>query len=478
MNELGKLPPQATDLEEVILGAIMIERDAIDIAAELLSVESFYKDSNKVIFKAILDLLNKSSPIDLMTATEQLRKNGTLEIAGGAYRLAELTTRVNSAANIEEHSRYVMEMHMKRELIKVSSSIQLKSYDSTEDVFAIMDEIDVSLSNIQDNNTKGSYKSFSDVSDDTMENIIESRDIEITGVELGFKQLDEILGGCQDSDLIIIAGRPGMGKTAKALCGSVNAAKKGNPVAVFSLEMSSRQLMKRVYSSESLIDASKIKNSNLHDWEAEKLTHVVNSIRELPIFIDDTESITLMELRSKCRQLKRKHDISMIVIDYLQLITMGSGFKGNREQEISTISRGLKMIAKELEVPVIALAQLSRAVEQRGGNKIPMLSDLRESGAIEQDADVIIFTYRPEYYDILEDENGDSLIGKVECIIAKHRNGSTGSAFTNFTGKYVKFHDNEIQEPMQSESVNSFPESDIDFDSQTGEVMGKKECNF
>jgi replicative DNA helicase len=446
-NFLGKVPPQAVELEEAVLGALMLEKDALTNVIDILKVESFYKDSHKVIFQAILDLFTESQPIDLLTVTSQLRKNGALEIAGGAFYVTELTSKVASAANIEYHARIITEQSIKRELIKISGEIQKEAFEDTTDVFELLDKMEQSLFEISEKNIR---KNYSDMRSIMREAIIElearkNQKDGLTGVPSGFTALDRVTSGWQKSDLVIIAARPAMGKTAFVLSVLRNAAVDHNrPVAIFSLEMSSVQLVNRLISSEAELDSEKIKKGSLADHEWAQLVHKTAKLSKAPLFVDDTPALSILELRAKCRKLKAQHDIQMVVVDYLQLMSGDSkngGQGGNREQEIASISRALKKIAKELAIPVIALSQLSRAVETRGGDKRPQLSDLRESGAIEQDADMVMFLYRPEYYGITQDEENNSTAGIGEVIIAKHRNGSLDNVKLRFIGKYTKFMD-------------------------------------
>jgi replicative DNA helicase len=446
-NFLGKVPPQAVELEEAVLGALMLEKDALTNVIDILKVESFYKDSHKVIFQAILDLFTESQPIDLLTVTSQLRKNGALEIAGGAFYVTDLTSKVASAANIEYHARIITEQSIKRELIKISGEIQKEAFEDTTDVFELLDKMEQSLFEISEKNIR---KNYSDMRSIMREAIIElearkNQKDGLTGVPSGFTALDRVTSGWQKSDLVIIAARPAMGKTAFVLSVLRNAAVDHNrPVAIFSLEMSSVQLVNRLISSEAELDSEKIKKGSLADHEWAQLVHKTAKLSKAPLFVDDTPALSILELRAKCRKLKAQHDIQMVVVDYLQLMSGDSkngGQGGNREQEIASISRALKKIAKELAIPVIALSQLSRAVETRGGDKRPQLSDLRESGAIEQDADMVMFLYRPEYYGITQDEDNNSTAGVGEVIIAKHRNGSLDNVKLRFIGKYTKFMD-------------------------------------
>ncbi len=446
--QLGKLPPQAIDLEEAVLGALMLESEALTNVVDILKPESFYKEGNQEIYRAILMLFNDSQPVDLLTVTTQLRKNGKLETAGGAYYVTELTTKVNSAANIETHARIITEQSIKRDLIRISSEIQKDAYDETVDVFELLDSTEQHLFEISESHIRKNFEG--------MENLMHRAILELeakkhhkdglTGVPSGFTALDRLTSGWQPSDLVIIAARPGMGKTAFVVSAMRNAAVDfQKPVAIFSLEMSSIQLVNRLISAEAELPSEKIKKGSLEEFEWQQLIHKTDGLGRAPIFIDDTPALSIMELRAKARRLKAKHDIQLIIIDYLQLMKgdTSKGSSGNREQEIASISRALKGIAKELSVPVIALSQLSRAVETRGGDKRPMLSDLRESGSIEQDADMVMFLYRPEYYGITQDENGMPTQNVGEVIIAKHRNGSLDTVQLKFIGKFTKFADLE-----------------------------------
>ncbi|MEX2514249.1 MAG: replicative DNA helicase [Cyclobacteriaceae bacterium] len=484
VSSLGKLPPQAIDLEEAVLGALMLEKDALTAVVDFLSSESFYKDAHRLVYEAILDLFNAGEPIDLLTVTNQLRKNGKLELAGGAYFITELTSKVSSASNIEYHSRIITEQAMKRDMIRIASEIQKEAFEDTTDVFELLDKMEQSLFEISENNIK---KNYMDMRSIMREAIVELEGKKgqkdgLTGVPSGFTALDRVTSGWQKSDLVIIAARPAMGKTAFVLSVLRNAAvDHDRPVAIFSLEMSSIQLVNRLISSEAELDSEKIKKGNLADYEWQQLIHKTSRLTSAPLFVDDTPALSILELRAKCRRLKAQNDVQLIVVDYLQLMSGESkgGNGGNREQEISSISRALKKIAKELNVPVIALSQLSRAVETRGGDKRPQLSDLRESGAIEQDADIVMFLYRPEYYGITEDEDGHSTAGVGEVIIAKHRNGSLENVKLRFIGKYTKFTDLDMNIPYQPQDAlygSRFPSeaSGKDFDGGGTIRMGSK----
>ncbi|HAW20100.1 MAG TPA: replicative DNA helicase [Flavobacteriales bacterium] len=439
--DYGKIPPQAVDLEEAVLGALMLDKEALTDVIDILKKESFYKDDHKMIYEAILDLFQRSEPIDILTVTQELKKRGELEIIGGPFYIAQLTNRVASSANVEFHARIISQKHIQRELIRISSETIKMAYDETVDVFDLLDGAEAKLFEVAEGNIRRSYEDMNKLLHKAVKQLeLISKSDGTSGVPTGFANLDRVTGGFQKSDMIVLAARPGMGKTAFVLSLARNAAvdyKKG--VAVFSLEMSSLQLVNRLISSETEIAGEKLKKGNLEPYEWEQLNSRIGKLTNAPIYINDTPGLSIFELRAQCRRLKAEKDIQMVIIDYLQLMTATVEGKGNREQEISAISRAVKGIAKELEVPVIALSQLSRAVETRGGDKRPQLSDLRESGAIEQDADMVMFIYRPEYYGITADEDGNSTQGLSELIIAKHRNGSTEDVKIRFQNHLAKF---------------------------------------
>lgn len=442
--EFGKLPPQVKELEEAVLGAVMIEENAINEVVDILKDDSFYVDAHQRIWRAIRLLFQNQAPIDLLTVTEQLKKNGDLEAVGGAFYIAQLTNKIGSAANVEYHARLIAEKHIQRMLISTSTEIITEAYEDTTDVFELLDKAEKNLFSIAENNLKRNSEDISSLLMTELKEIdvrMANSEDHLNGVPSGFIDLDRATGGWQKSDLIILAARPAMGKTAFTLALARNAAvDHKRPVAVFSLEMSSAQLVQRLISMETHIPAEKIRRGSLEQYEYQILTSKIDNLRNAPIFIDDTPAINVFELRSKCRRLKQQHDIQMVVIDYLQLMSGSVDNKGgNREQEISQISRALKGLAKELEIPVIALSQLSRAVETRGGDKKPILSDLRESGAIEQDADIVVFLYRGEYYGIDTDTDGQSTKDIAEVIIAKHRNGPVTTVRTRFINRFAKF---------------------------------------
>ncbi len=457
----GKIQPQALDLEEAVLGAIMLDKDAVAIVLDILKPESFYVEKHQVIYRAMLKLFEKSTNIDLLTVNEQLKKDGELDKAGGTAYLAGLTNRVGSSANLEFHAKIVAQKHIQRELIRVSTHTINNAFEDSMDVFDMLDEAERGLFEITEQNLNRGFESVGALATKAQKQLelLAQRESGLTGIPTGFEDLDRITSGWQPSDLVIVAARPGMGKTAFTLSLAKNAAMDfQKPVAVFSLEMASVQLVQRLLSSEAEISSSKLRNGKMEPHEWTQLHTAIEKMADVPIFIDDTPGINIFELRAKCRRLKQQHDIQMIIIDYLQLMTGGGENKksGTREQEISTISRSLKGLAKELNVPVIALSQLSRSVETRGGDKRPMLSDLRESGAIEQDADIVTFIYRPEYYEIFQDEDGMSMKGMAEIIIAKHRNGELGTVKLRFVGEYAKFENPIDQQFDQFGSDDSF----------------------
>jgi replicative DNA helicase len=444
--EKGKLPPQVLDLEEAVLGAMMIDKKGVDEVIDILQPDAFYKDAHKYIFEAIVTLFNDSQPIDLLTVSAQLKKMAKLDIAGGDFYLIQLTQKISSSAHIEFHSRIILQKFIQRSLIKISSEIIEESYDETTDVFDLLDKAESKLYEVTQGNIKRSSETAQSLVIQAKKRIEEIAGKEgLSGIATGFEKLDKVTSGWQPSDLIIIAARPGMGKTAFVLSMARNISIDfGHAVALFSLEMSSVQLITRLISSETSLSSEKLRTGKLEKHEWEQLSVKVKDLEKAPLYIDDTPSLSIFDLRAKARRLKSQHNIKIIIVDYLQLMTAGgSNGKGigNREQEISTISRNLKALAKELEVPVIALSQLSRAVETRGSSKRPLLSDLRESGAIEQDADIVSFIYRPEYYKIDEwdDDEHSPTHGQAEFIIAKHRNGSLENVRLKFIGNLGKF---------------------------------------
>jgi replicative DNA helicase len=439
----GKLPPQAIELEEVVLGALMLEKDAYVAVCEFLKKECFYKDVHQTIYEAITNLSLNQEPVDLLTVSQQLKRMGKLDEVGGQAFISELTGKVASAANIEYHAQIIVQKYLSRELIRISSDIQKKAYDEKQDVDELMQDAEGQLFEITQRNLKKDVTHIQPVISkaiDLIEKAANKPDGH-TGIPSGFNGLDTITSGWQKSDLIIIAARPAMGKTAFVLSMAKNMALDYEaPVAVFSLEMSNVQLVNRLIINVAEIEGDKIKRGKLAPFEWEQLRLRTATLQKAPIFVDDTPSLSVFELRTKARRLVKEHKIQCIIIDYLQLMNASGMTYGSREQEVSIISRSLKGLAKELDIPIIALSQLNRGVEGRtGADKRPQLSDLRESGAIEQDADMVLFIHRPEYYKITQDEQGNDLRGKAEIIIAKHRNGSTGDVLLRFKQDFIKF---------------------------------------
>lgn len=436
----GKLPPMAVDLEEAVLGAIIAESSAMMFVGDILRPEMFYKEANQKIYEAAQRLAVSGEPLDLMTLTARLRKDGNLEAVGGVFYLTGLMDRVVSSVNIEFHSRIIAQKFMQRELIKLSTVTIADCYDETKDVFDVLSTYETGRDSLINHVTSRKEVSQSQAVDDVIDEMIRkaAKGVQdVTGVDTGNQQLNSLTGGWQPSDLIILAARPAMGKTALALKKAVKAARSGKPVAIFSLEMAKDQLIQRIISFETGIPLEKIKKLTLSSEDWSIINDMRDEIKSLPIHWDDTPGLSLIELSAKAKRMKRLHGVELVVIDYLQLISVQGK---SRYDAVSDISRGLKILAKELSIPVIALSQLSRSVESRPGNsKRPMLSDLRESGSIEQDADMVIFLYRPEYYGLTEDEEGRSTEGMAEVIIAKHRNGSTDTVLMNFEGKTTNF---------------------------------------
>ena len=442
--DIGKIQPQARELEEAVLGALMLEKDAYSVVSDILKPESFYDDIHQIIYRAIVNLAIRQAPIDMLTVVEELKKEGELETIGGAIYVAQLTEKVASAAHIEFHSRIIAQKYLARELISFSSNITNKAFDETSDVDDLMQDAESKLFEISQRNVKKDVTQINPIIKEALNllNIAANRPEGLSGLQTGFTALDKITSGWQNSDLVIIAARPAMGKTAFVLSMAKNMTVNYNfPVALFSLEMSNVQLVNRLIVNTCEIPGEKIKNGQLQPYEWEQLDHKIKELYDAPLFIDDTPSLSVFELRTKARRLVREHGVKIIIIDYLQLMNASGMNYGSREQEVSMISRSLKGLAKELNIPIIALSQLNRGVEGRTGieGKRPQLSDLRESGAIEQDADMVCFIHRPEYYKILEDEKGNSLVGLAEIIIAKHRNGATGDVLLRFKSEFARF---------------------------------------
>ncbi len=455
-NDYGHLQPQAPELEQAVLGALMIERDAYSVVSDILKPESFYEHRHQLLFRAITTLAIQQKPIDILTVTEQLRSTGDLEEAGGPFYITQLSGKVASSAHIEYHARIIQQKHLARELITFTSTIQGKAFDATQDVDDLMQEAEGKLFEISQRNMKKDYTQIDPVIQEAYDLLQKAaaRTDGLSGLESGFHALDKMTSGWQNSDLIIIAARPAMGKTAFVLSMAKNIAVNNRvPVAMFSLEMSNVQLVNRLIVNVCEIPGEKIKSGQLAPYEWGQLDYKMRDLTGAPLYVDDTPSLSVFELRTKARRLVREHGVKIIIIDYLQLMNASGMSYGSRQEEVSTISRSLKGLAKELNIPIIALSQLNRSVEKRDGDdgKRPQLSDLRESGAIEQDADMVCFIHRPEYYKIYQDEKGRDLHGMAEIIIAKHRNGAVGDVLLRFRGEYARF-----QNP-EDERLDSFP---------------------
>jgi replicative DNA helicase len=480
LSEMGKMPPQAVDLEEAVLGAMLLEKDAINEIVDILSPDSFYKESHVKIYRAIQDLFGTSEPIDILTVTNHLRKKGELELVGGAYYVSNLTNRIISSAQVEYHARIIAQKYIQREIIRLCTEALKMAYDETTDVFDLLNKVESDLFSVAEGNIKKNYDKLDDVIKLAIAQIQEASKNKdgVSGVPTGFKDLDRITSGWQKSDMIVLAARPGMGKTAFVISMARNTAVDYNQgVAVFSLEMSSVQLVNRLISSETGISSEKLRKGNLAEHEFHQLHERIGKLSQAPLFLDDTPALSIFDLRAKCRRLKRQHNIKMVIIDYLQLMTAGAAGKGNREQEISTISRSIKEIAKEIEVPIIALSQLSRSVETRGGSKRPLLSDLRESGAIEQDADIVTFIYRPEYYGLTEDEEGMPTQDRGDIIIAKNRHGSLDTVHLKFVKHLVKFTNMDDFSPGDFQSPNAGMNVNRQFEEEPQTFTMKSKMN-
>ena len=472
----GNTPPQAVALEESVLGALMLSQEALINAIETLHVEYFYKEEHQAVYRAIRKLFEMSQPVDLLTVVERLRLDGELETAGGAYAVSKLTENVVSAAHIEYHIRVLSEKFIQREMIRISTETIREAYDETTDVVNLLDQTEQRLMEINDKNFRSDYHPMGDFVGMAMDKIDEAAKKEdgLSGLETGFIGLDRVTAGFQPGTLIILAARPAMGKTACALSMARNMAVDfGKPVAFFSLEMTGDELAMRLISAEAKIPGDVLKKGRLTNEQKERLKRGAQPLQGAPIYIDDTPQLTIFELRAKARRLKQSYDIQMIFIDYLQLMTSGGtdNRNGNREQEISMISRQLKALSKELNIPVLAMSQLSRQVENRVGNK-PQLSDLRESGAIEQDADIVIFIYRPEYYKIDEDAKG-STAGMADLIIAKHRSGATDEVRLRFVKEFARF-ENPVIEGLENINVGGGMQPNSGFDQGGSMIIDSK----
>lgn len=439
--ERGKIPPQSSELEEAIIGAMLIDKRGLDEAMEILTSDVFFKQPHALIFDAISELFSKNKPIDLLTVSSELKRTEKLDLVGGDFYLIQLTQKISSSAHIEFHSRIVLQKWIQRQLIKISSQIVEESYNEDADALELLEDAYREYGKISDLITLGKKIDFKK----SVKDFLNKTAQKTKGVPSSLSKLDKKLNGYQNSDLIILAARPGMGKTALVLNEVLECGLRGIPVVFFSLEMSEKQIIGRMLSTVSGIDVTKVNQMDLTHGEILHLKKCSDMLSELPIYIDDTGGISPIEMKIKANRLKRENGIKMIVVDYLQLMKVKNKKTGNREQEISEISQSLKNLAKELDVPVIALSQLSRSVEQRGSSKRPLLSDLRESGSIEQDADVVMFIYRPEYYHIeqWDDEEHSSTENQAEIEVAKYRNGETGFCRVGCRLKYMRFMDIE-----------------------------------
>lgn len=476
-DSLGRLQPQELEFEKSVLGALLLEKDAYSLISDILTPESFYDPRNQKVYSAISKLHVAQHPVDILTVVEQLRTDGTFDEVGGVAYLSSLTQNIVSSSHIEYHARVIAQKSTARELISYSANVQDKAFDPTQDIDELMQEAEGSLFKLSQKKLKKDYQQIDSVITEAYEMLHKAaeRTDGMSGIASGFHALDRMTSGWQNSDLVILAARPAMGKTAFALSMAKNIAVDQNiPVALFSLEMSNVQLINRVIVNTCEIKGEKIKSGQLEDYEWAQLDNKIKDLIGKPMFVDDTPSLSVFELRTKARRLVKEHGVKLIMIDYLQLMNASGMSFGSRQEEVSTISRSLKGLAKELNIPILALSQLNRGVENRPGgentldSKRPQLSDLRESGAIEQDADMVIFIHRPEYYHLYKDENGNDLRGKAVIIIAKHRNGAVGDVLLTFKGQYARFEnpDEETATPLPGEDFNDISRSEL---SPTGE---------
>ena len=446
-NTYARLQPQALDVEKAVLGALMIDKDAFSIISNILSSEVFYEPRNQLVFSAIKDLYNAEGgqkPIDVLTVTEMLANNGNLEEVGGPNYIAELSSRVASSANIEYHANIIAQKALARKLIAYGMTIADKAFDETTDIDDLMQEAEETLFRLSKEHVRNDFKQMDPVLKDAVKELTDAAGHPdgITGISTGYDDLDRSTSGLQDTDLVVIAGRPAMGKTTFALCiARYIAIEQGIAVAFFSLEMSSTQLVKRLLSNYCQIEGRKLRNGTLDRGDWDRIDKGISKLMGKPFYLDDTPGLSVYDLRSKARRLVKDHGVRIIIIDYLQLMSASTSRYGSRQDEVALISRSLKGLAKELEIPIIALSQMNRGVENRDGldGKRPLLSDLRESGAIEQDADMVLFVHRPEYYKFFKDEDGNDLRGAAEIIIAKHRNGDTGKFLLSFKKEFTGF---------------------------------------
>ena len=476
-DSLGRLQPQELEFEKSVLGALLLEKDAYSLISDILTPESFYDPRNQKVYSAISKLHVAQHPVDILTVVEQLRTDGTFDEVGGVAYLSSLTQNIVSSSHIEYHARVIAQKSTARELISYSANVQDKAFDPTQDIDELMQEAEGSLFKLSQKKLKKDYQQIDSVITEAYEMLHKAaeRTDGMSGIASGFHALDRMTSGWQNSDLVILAARPAMGKTAFALSMAKNIAVDQNiPVALFSLEMSNVQLINRVIVNTCEIKGEKIKSGQLEDYEWVQLDNKIKDLIGKPMFVDDTPSLSVFELRTKARRLVKEHGVKLIMIDYLQLMNASGMSFGSRQEEVSTISRSLKGLAKELNIPILALSQLNRGVENRPGgentldSKRPQLSDLRESGAIEQDADMVIFIHRPEYYHLYKDENGNDLRGKAVIIIAKHRKGAVGDVLLTFKGQYARFEnpDEETATPLPGEDFNDISRSEL---SPTGE---------
>ena len=436
--DANRIPPHDVEAEQAVLGSMLVDKDAVIAGLEVLREEDFYREDDKAVFAAISSLYSKSEPVDLITVKKELTENGSFERIGGMEFIASLPGKVPTTTNVDRYIKIVEEQSMRRKLIQTSNELISLGYDDTEETERIIDLAEKRVMDLSQNSSNTGYSSIKDVlvsTFDELEKLFNQKG-KISGITTGFVGIDRMTSGLHNSDLNIIAARRAMGKSAFAINIATNAAKSGIPTVIFNLEMSKEQVVNRILASEAMVDSNKLRTGQLDDNDWMKLASASGILSEAPIYIDDTPGISIMEIRTKCRKLKMERDIGLVVIDYLQLVTASGKKNASREQEISEISRSLKILAKELNVPVIALSQLSRSAEKRQDDKRPMLSDLRESGAIEQDADIVMFIYREDYY------NPDTPEKNVaEIIFAKHRGGSTGTVKLSWLGNYTKFLD-------------------------------------
>lgn len=465
-HEKGRIPPQAIELEESLIGAILIDRSAISDALHLISEDQLYKEEHKLIFAAVQELYLSGESVDILTVANKLRKKGELDLVGGEYNLIQLSQKVSSTAHLEYHARIITQKYIQREIIKNASELISLAFDETSDVFDLIDTAYNQLNTVAEVSIKPEEALIGTLIDGqiTKARMIGKGEIK-PGIPTPIRLKTEKMGGWRGSELIILAARPGMGKTALAISYGMHAARLGHPTAFFSLEMSKEQLTNRIISSEARIDSEKLTRLGLTEEEEARARKAVEPIRNTQFIIDDTPNISIERFQIEAKRMKKKYSVKMIIVDYLQLMTAGGSKGGNREQEISKISRGLKGVAKELNIPVIALSQLSRALESRSGHKRPMLSDLRESGAIEQDADIVEFIYRPEYYgmDDWDDYGGAPSFNEAEYIVAKNRNGGLTRNRMKFEKQFTQFSDIDDPQPFAPVQINGFVPGDEDF---------------